>query len=256
MADRRVGSKMLFLFIGVLLLAASYVSGGQNPEQPKEDRTAWKRVAQPLATEPADPARRARIEKWDNEFDSSSLAKGPLEDLYEMGGAIGMVGDNYGEVPDLPVSPDSSVVIAKFEDYQAHLSRSHRSLYTEVTMRVERSLYPGPTLLVSGSVATVLLPGGAVQLPNGRALRVADSFNPLGIQPGHRYVLFLHYEPSDDSYSVRRCWELSDGHIKPCEDYDLNRSTRVIPRYAGMTESAFVEVVEKLLRERLDAPGK
>lgn len=246
MANRRTCTLLLF---GTALLGAT-LGPGQSPDQPKEDRSAWKRTAKPLVVEPADPARRARIEKWDRRFDELMNSTETLEQRSAEGIGYGIAPPGYvAEPEDLPVRPELSIVVAKFEAYQMHLSHTHRSLYTEITMRVERSLYPGPTLLAPGSTVTLLEDGGTVQLPDGRVLSISESYNPSGFRPGHRYLLFLRYETKYDHFLVTRCWELRNGLVKATEYYDLNRS--VAPGFAGMSEAAFLQSVQKTIAERL-----
>jgi hypothetical protein len=95
------------------------------------------------------------------------------------------------------------------------LTPSERSLYTEVTLRVDevfedRTASGHPT---ANRDITLIVYGGTVVLRDGQAFSIKNPMaSPeLFIQPDHKYLFVLDYESSGDFYDYADSWDITDG---------------------------------------------
>jgi hypothetical protein len=144
--------------------------------------------------------------------------------------------------PELLPSSDA-VVVGDFVDYHAYLSTTHRSIYTEISVKVERVLKDTPKPILVGANIYVLEPGGAVRLANGITVR-EDLERAFSIQPGERYLMFLSYNADGDFYTLTKAWLLVDGTAAPVAPDDVERARRGRSAYAGMPEGQFLNSVQ------------
>jgi hypothetical protein len=114
----------------------------------------------------------------------------------------------------MEVPPSPIVVVGRFTRFVTRLSASRKSPYTEVHMDVEQVLQDKAGGLAPGKVVTVILGGGSLQMPDGKVVRRdVEQERQFGIQPGHRYVLFLSRQQEADFYTYDKSWELTNPHI-------------------------------------------
>lgn len=196
-------------FLAALLLLTIGCSPKKEKHQPWTGETQspnYPPVA--AAPEPQDPdeqaARAARNKAYNQSPESKSSVVGSNSTV-----------DRSAPVPDLPENSDTVIVgsVVKEQPYQA----GENSLYTEFTVSVENLLRNTlkKKLPPTGHI-TVVRPGGAIQLPNGKLLQ-ANSNLPGPLTVGRRYVLFLRYDTSADWYALEKPWELRDGVVVPVD---------------------------------------
>jgi hypothetical protein len=201
-------------FLAALLLLTIGCAPKKEKHQPWTGETQspnYPPVA--AAPEPDDPdaqaARAARNKAYNLYPESKSSVVGSNSTV-----------DRSAPVPDLPENCDTVIIgsVVKEQPYQA----GDNSLYTEYTVSVENLLRNTlkKKLPPTGQI-TVVRPGGAIRLPDGKLLQ-ANSNLPGPLTVGHRYVLFLRYDDSVDWYRLEKPWELRDEVVVPVNASDKN----------------------------------
>lgn len=149
---------------------------------------------------------------------------------------------------EIPTDKTFTTALAQFADYTTIRSASGRSIYTEVRMNVEEVLRDPSAAVRTGMALTVILGGGSLQLPSGQILRKnLDQGAESGIQPGHRYLAFLHYENDGDYFYCAKSWDLSSGVAVPTYPFDIQKANNGASRFAGMPEAQFIAAVRDIL---------
>lgn len=140
-----------------------------------------------------------------------------------------------GEVPSFPSVADSdAVVTGEIVSATARLSADHRVLYSEFRLVVD-DIYHSAPFMRPGDALTVLRNGGAVRLPSARlfSFRVVGERMPV---VGGRYLLFLVYEQSSETFYIQTGYRLHQGvahalderaQLKP---YDNRPETELLAR--------------------------
>jgi hypothetical protein len=156
------------------------------------------------------PALRA---ERDNYWDEVTQRELPL--TVQPGGTF-MGEDFSGSEPEIPDLPSRAILTATFTDSRSILSASERSIYTEVTMRVEEVFEDrtGSDHLVPHGDITIMFNGGTVSLRSGRIL--SDNAQPLDVflRPGRRYLLLLSYNSQGNWYEYGDSWDISNGVVR------------------------------------------
>jgi hypothetical protein len=140
------------------------------------------------------------------------------------------------------------IIIGQITGIQAFLSNNHGTIYTENTIRVEQVI--DQTVYMSGpakpgATITLLQNGGALQLPNGRVLKVLyNAGNELQLHG--RYAFFLVYLPGVDAYGCPKAWQLTGGKAVAVSSQDLTRVATRKSAYNGMGEGEFISHLEKV----------
>ena len=163
----------------------------------------------------------------------------------------GSVWESVGPEGEIPFGAMSTLV-ARFTGYTTIWSHSHKSLYTEVTMDVEEVVRDPSGAVQLGQPVTVILAGGSLKLPSGQILRRdLDQFRHYGIQPGHKYLMFVSYHSNGAFFVYDKSWELTNGVAEPNTADDAARAKRGESRFAGLPEDTFIAAV----RTELAAAG-
>jgi hypothetical protein len=151
-------------------------------------------------------------------------------------------------IRELPGNLADVILIGQITRIQAFLSNNHGSIYTENTIQVEQvfdqtaqagQVKPGATI-------TLLQDGGALQLPNGRVLKVVFNNGGNQLQLHGRYVFFLVYFRGGDFYGCPNAWQLTGGKAVAVSSQDLARARVGNSTYNGMGEAEFIAAVEKI----------
>jgi hypothetical protein len=183
-----------------------------NKSKPAAD--AWMLTPTPYLEWNKDISASMRAER--NRFwDEASMSPVPLT----QNGSGRVTGGSY----DLEGDPDEIsnifshrvVLTATFTGHRSVLTPSERSLYTEMTLRVDevfedRSGSGHPT---ANRDITLIVYGGTVVLRDGQAFSIKNPMaSPeLFIQPDHKYLLVLGYQNDGDFYEYDDSWDITDG---------------------------------------------
>jgi len=158
--------------MAVLALGFSVLAQTTSQDAQKPGANAWMLTPTPYLEWNKDISPSLRAER-DAFWDSLSHRELPLTAKAQRGGAFG--GPDWfddGTEPEIPDVPDRAILIATFATHRSVLSASEKSIYTEITMRVQQ-VFEDRT--ASGSLAphknvTLMLIGGTVALRSGRVL--------------------------------------------------------------------------------------
>jgi hypothetical protein len=206
------------LAIAALTVICAFATTLSSQSQPnhnsKPAADAWMLTPTPYLAWNKDISASTRAER--NRFwDEASMSPVPLTQPGSMrvaGGSYDLVGD-----PDEISSTFSHRVVltATFTGHRSVLSSSERSLYTEVTLRVDEVFEDrsGSGHPAADRDITLIIYGGTVVLQDGQAFSVKNPMaSPeLFIQPGHKYLFVLDYESSGDFYDYADSWDITDG---------------------------------------------
>jgi hypothetical protein len=138
----------------------------QRAQEKTEFQTAankWMRVPVDVRLQ-VDPVpigdRLARDAYWDNLIGASAALSDPYAKSHPM-----PIGDAVVEGPELGDLGQGILVIGKFESYRSFLSKSKRSLYTEIQFKVQHVFgHPNAPIQV-GQLIDIDRPGGTIIAP-------------------------------------------------------------------------------------------
>jgi hypothetical protein len=190
--------------------------------------------------------RRERDQFWDN----ASMSRVPLTAAGHGSVSSGEDYDVMVDPGDIRRAPSRAIVTATFKAHRSILSSSEFSLYTEITLLVDK-VFEDQT--ASGSLSanrdiTVPVYGGTVLLATGKPLSINTRPRELFLQPGHKYLLVLSYHPKGDFYEYLDSWDISKGTVQP-----NNSRTQYVARsgkseLSGVPADQIGPVLDKELR--------
>jgi hypothetical protein len=202
-----------------------------------------KRLAPP-PTSADERAERDAIDKLYNNRGGS-----PLDQELPLGGITrDLTFDFFSFGSPLPFAESSITVLGTVTDYQPFLSGDKRSIYTEITVKVEEVLRAKPGFNVrKNDHLTITRMDGSAVLPNGRVVTflVHGVGNPL--PPGRRYVLFLSRHAALPRYGVATAWELRGGHVLAANVWC---TAEEIAELTALTEKQFLRRVRSESRRK------
>lgn len=132
-------------------------------------------------------------------------------------------GVTYGPQLEFPTMPNRSVVIATFVTYKPVLSRSGRSIYTEVTFSVSDVLQESGGE-APGTAIVVTLPGGTVITPTGEVMSFLTQPRQYYVKPGNTYLMVLQYHSDGKFYMLGKTWDLTSGIVQ--QNFSTPKNTR------------------------------
>lgn len=163
-------------------------------------------------------------------------------------------GDRYdnGTEPEIPEVPNRVILTATFTASRSVLSASEKSIYTEITMRVQDVFEDksGSGHPISGHNITLMLNGGTVALGPGRIL--SDNIQPseLSLQPERSYLLVLQYHKEGDWYALEEDWDVTDGVVRANTRWGQYLAKHGRSRLNGLTVQQLGAALAKLLYGR------
>ena len=202
--------------IGMILvsgLVASAQSSSRADRQPAPN--AWMSTATPYLEWKKDisPALRSQRDAF---WDGISPREWPITAKKEAVGSSEGDWFDDGKEPEIPDAPNRAILTATFTAHCSVLSASEKSIYSEITMRVEQVFEDktGSGQLAPHKDITLMLDGGTVTLKSGASL--SDHVQPteFGIQPERSYLLVLEYHADGDWYELNEDWDITDGVVK------------------------------------------
>jgi len=188
-------------------------------------------------------------------FDRDSGAPYPLDDpnarrdFEAAHSGAGSANDRYSLGNPIPVKESDAVVVASFSQWEVGFSPSRRSFYTVIRFRVERvfkSLCGAPS---AGATIDSLLPGGAAEIEGTTISYQLENAGDVPLQEQGRYVSFLKYNRSTESYTILKHWQLQGGRVVAVDLVEKDREVTGKSEYAGRPEPDFIAAV-------VDAVGK
>ncbi len=230
---------MPFLRCAIVVATISLTPLLSAAQQPQSDAStpanAWMRVpvpdASPTDTTPAS-IRAERDKFWDELIGQRS----PLTpETVSRVNSSGDFGPDALRQPEIPKFRDRVLAIARVQGYSTFLSHSQRSIYTEMSLQVERVFGAGNAPVSEKPVITVPIAGGTVRLPDGRAMSFLTDPREFSLKVGNTYFLALQYEKALDCYALRGDWDLSNGVVVANTYLDTLRAKRGLSALVGLT---------------------
>jgi len=128
--------------------------------------------------------------------------------------------------PEFSAVKGAAWVIATFENFHVYaIGQDYELIYTEMNFRVEQIFKePEGLSLSSGALVDAAIPGGRIESPNGKIFTSRIEPQQRGLQPGHKYLLQLLYEPQGGFFMANASWDISSGKVEsdsPVEAYRI-----------------------------------
>lgn len=228
----------------LLCLTAACLQYAQSRSTANRPANYWLQTPTeyPLSEDAVSPIVR---EDRDAYFDKTIGSKSPLTAQTGAFSALSE-GSHLGEEKEIPDVNARSILIGDFQGFQSVLSASHRSIYTEVTFKVDRVLEDTAGRATPGGTATVIVPGGTVDL-NGRALSYLTTDKEYFIQPAQKYLLVLSYHPQGDFYIIAKTWIIANGVLRPNSNLERIRAAQGKSVLTGLSEAQAVVSLSNLI---------
>jgi hypothetical protein len=222
----------------------------QRAKEDREFQTAankWMKAPVNLGTQP-NPVLPGEREPRDTYFDNLIGASVPLSDPNAQERPL-PIGDAIASAPEFGDLGDGVLVIGKFESYRTVLSRSQRSVYTEIQLRVQHVFGRPNAPTREGELIDLIRPGGTVIAPWGSTLSFGLHPEQMGLQPQHTYLIRLGYSPSGNfylgGYRTGELWDLTDGTVKPGNSLQKHRAEHGMSEINGLSVDALIRVLDK-----------
>ena len=147
-------------------------------------------------------------------------------------------------MPELPIAQAQTILIGQIMGLTPRVMPGAQGVYTEYHVAAASVLINNSSR--SGNIFDLVLLGGFAQMLDGRVVghRVTGAGNQ--IETGGTYLMFLHYVPSADYFSVVKLWEIRNGIAVATSRDDLARVSKNISSVNGMPVG---DLVNKLLAD-------
>ena len=214
MGSRSVATlELLLLALFTSLLLASQSTSKDSPEPAAN---AWMLIPTPYLAwnEGVSPSIRAqRDHYWDKISMSDRPVTAPGAGSISSEGGDDLTVDQY----DIPNIPNRVILTATFTEHSSVLSASEYSLYSEITLQVDRVFEDrsGSGRPFANARITAIVYGGTVFLRSGERFSVHVEPKKLFLQPRHKYLLVLSYHKEGDFCGYDESWDISDGTVRP-----------------------------------------
>ena len=215
-------ASLLTLFAITAILIIPGRSQEQNPQIKthvrKFDENRFP-VADYTAADPSDPKERAKRLEKGKKYDKSAWRIYPET-------TSNMTRVDYVDLnlPALPLTESSAVIVGQITDAKAYLSNDKTGVYSAFTVQINEVLRNSSSIpLSSGSSIEVERDGGRVRFPGGRILIYTISEQDMPAV-GLRYVFFLTNPHGQSDFQILTGYELREGKVYPLDDLpNLNR---------------------------------
>lgn len=226
----------------------------QRAQDEREFQTAankWMKAAVDTSKQ-VDPVpameRQARDAYWDSVIGASAPLSDPAAKPRPM-----PIGDAVPEGPELGNLGQGVLVIGKFDSYRTILSKSKRSVYTEIQFSVQHVFGHPNAPIRAGQLIDVDRPGGTIIAPWGSTLSYGLRPEQMGFQPQHLYLMRLGYDPAGNYYRggnrTSQLWDLTDGRAKPGNSLQKHRAEHGMSEVNGLSMDALIHLIDKKYSE-------
>ena len=204
----------------LLVTSAIIIIPGQSQEQKPQIKTHRRKfdenrfpVADYSAADLSDPKERAKRQEKGKKYDKSAWRIYP-----ETTSSMARVDYVNPNLPALPLTESSAVIVGQITDAKAYLSNDKTGVYSAFTVQVNEVLKNSSSVpLSSASTIEVERDGGRVRFPNGRILIYTISSQDMPVV-GLRYVFFLITPHGQSDFQILTAYELREGKVYPLDD--------------------------------------
>jgi hypothetical protein len=239
--------KPIFLFVALLVLAvatglAALPNKIQNSAVPGVQQNAAEGqmpIADYASPEPPTPGervkRRAKNERYNNQGSPIQESSSIIERMWTTYW--------WKDIPALPVTQSSIVLIGKVMDARAYLSTDKTGVYSEFSIHAQEILKNDDSaFLAQGELVTVERFGGAVRFASGRIQKYRTKNQGMP-HAGRQYLLFLKRISSEQSLSIITAYELRGEHVFPVDGAAGNDERLPFDVYRGIDIASFLAKV-------------
>ena len=204
----------------LLVITAIIIIPGRSQEQTPQIKTHGRKfddnrfpIADYSAADPSDPKERAKRQEKGKKYDKSAWRIYP-ETTSNMA-RVDYVNPN---LPALPLTESSAVIVGQVTDAKAYLSNDKTGVYSAFTVKIEEVLKNSSSVpLSSASSLEVERDGGRVRFPGGRVLIYTINSQDMPVA-GLRYVLFLTNHHGQSDFQILTAYEVREGKVYPLDD--------------------------------------
>jgi hypothetical protein len=142
---------------------------------------------------------------------------------------------------ELPVAQAQTIAIGQIIGLTPRVTPGSQGVYTEYHVAAGTVLMNSSTR--NGNIFDLVILGGFARMPDGRVLGDRVMGAGTQIEAGNTYLMFLHYVPSGDCFSVVKLWEIRNGIAVATARDDLARVSKNTSAVDGMPVE---EIVNRL----------
>ncbi len=171
------------------------------------------------------------------------------------GGAMSTSPGAYlADGPEFSAVKGATWVIATFENFHVYaVGQDYELIYTEMNFRAEQIFKePEGLSLSSAALVDAAIPGGRIESPNGKIFTSRIEPQQHGLQPGHKYLLQLLYEPQGGFFMANASWDISSGKVESDSPVEAYRIAHGRTSIVGMSVPDLVNYLPKALPDEPD----
>jgi hypothetical protein len=204
----------------LLAITAIIIIPGRSQEQKPQIKTHGRKfdenrfpIADYTAADPSDPKERSKRQEKGKKYDKSAWRIYP-----ETTSSMARVDYVDPNLPALPLTQSSAVIVGPVTDAKAYLSNDKTGVYSAFTVQIDEVLKNASSVpLSSVSSIEVERDGGRVRFPGGRILIYTINSQDMPVV-GLRYVFFLTNPHGQSDFQILTAYELREGKVYPLDD--------------------------------------
>ena len=228
----------------------------QSQSPPKKTEPDFTNAQNKWQLEPADLGSQIDTVNPTLREERDAFWRKPLTEYRDMakGNFTVFPGAYLGNAPEFSSVKGATWVIATFESFHVYaVDHDYELLYTEINFRVENVLkLPEGLSLSDGALVDAGIPGGRVKTPKGEILTSRVEPQKYALQPGHRYLVQLLYEPKGEFFVANQSWDLTSGKVEPYTGIALERLANKNSAIVGMSVPELIKYLPEVLPDEPD----
>jgi hypothetical protein len=256
--------KSIFILFGLLILATATALAAlplRNQKSstvigPQKNDDSQMPVADFGLADPADPKERALRQARGNRYSKGGAQ--PIAELMSGEEVLPLNSHWWWGLPALPANQSDAIVTGEIVGAKAYISNDKTEVYSEFEVRVSEVLRNERSLpLAFGSEVAIDRLGGVVRFPSGRLQRYRIAHQAMPVS-GRRYLFFLEFNESGQSFSLLTAYEFKDGRVLPLDGYGERGEPTVtsFTAFEGMDETTFLKAVSEAMTNRSPNPSE
>jgi hypothetical protein len=244
-------NRIVFIVLAAVI-AAGFVATFMTPSTQTQNKAGQTKTEEEIpivdiyAPEPDDPATKEFQRNRGKKYDTGV----PLEDDFEPDLNLTEIPSAHAAAePALPAAQSDLVAIGTVTDSKAFLSNDRTNVYSEFTLRIEKTLKNiSPLTLAAGSEITTERAGGRVRFSSGNILR-RDILGRGFPQKQTRYLLFLKWSEPGKDFLILTGYKLQNGRANPLDGRGASDTIyKNYASYENKRENEFIKSVKDALK--------
>ena len=149
-------------------------------------------------------------------------------------------GESFLHTAPLPLDESDVVAVCTVSNAKGYLSEDKSGAYSEYTVTVAGEPLKGRERLTASQINIERI-GAKVQMPDGGTITYCDP-NYGTPELGHRYLVFLKYDPGTEAFLLVTAYDLTSGRVAAL---DMPGQFAV---FDGTEEAAFLELLKSKIK--------